>query len=178
VIDSARSITATPFGGEAHAAAVLDQDAQLDLALLATAEAFPDAASEMPGEARAAGSARRVALGDAASLAAGDEVLAVGSPLQMYFSVSHGVVSYVHRLFDGVDFVQTDAPINAGNSGGPLFDRHARVVGVISFILRDSQRLAFALPIERAVARFAAQLAAWPQQPRHEPALARARSLR
>jgi S1-C subfamily serine protease len=94
----------------------------------------------------------------------------------MYFSVSHGIVSYVHRFFDGVDFVQTDAPINAGNSGGPLFDRHARVVGVISFILRDSQRLSFALPIERAVARFAVQLAAWQHQPRTEPARAPAPS--
>jgi S1-C subfamily serine protease len=94
----------------------------------------------------------------------------------MYFSVSHGVVSCVHRFFDGIDYVQTDAPINAGNSGGPLFDRNARVVGVISFILRDSQRLSFALPIERAVARFAAQLSAWQQRPRHEPARARASS--
>jgi S1-C subfamily serine protease len=54
--------------------------------------------------------------------------------------------------------VQTDLPINEGNSGGPLVDREGRVVGIVSFILRESQGLSFALPIDRAVARFAAYL--------------------
>jgi len=142
VIDATHSITVTPFGGEPVVARLVDSDAALDLALLA-----------LPGPAKHA-----AALGSASSLAAGDEVLAVGSPRKMYFSVSRGLVSFPSRSLDGVDYIQTDLPINVGNSGGPLVDREGRVVGVVSFILKDSQGLSFALPIDRAVRRFAKYL--------------------
>jgi len=88
----------------------------------------------------------------------GDEVMAVGSPRKMYFSVSRGMVSLPNRFLDGVEYIQTDLPINVGNSGGPLVDNEGNVVGVVSFILRDSQGISFALPIDRAVARFGEHL--------------------
>jgi S1-C subfamily serine protease len=69
------------------------------------------------------------------------------------------MVSFPNRLLEGVEYVQTDLPINEGNSGGPLVNREGRVVGIVSFILRESQGLSFALPIDRAVTRFAAYLA-------------------
>jgi S1-C subfamily serine protease len=53
-----------------------------------------------------------------------------------------------------VQFLQTDLPINSGNSGGPLVDVDGRVIGVVSFILRDSQGISFSLPIDRALERF------------------------
>jgi len=102
-----------------------------------------------------AASGERAPLGAAAPVAVGDEVLAVGSPRKMYFSVSRGMVSFPNRYLDGVEYIQTDLPINAGNSGGPLVDREGHLVGIVSFILRDSQGISFALPIERALARFA-----------------------
>ena len=142
VIEGTHSINVTPFGGEAAAARVVDSDATLDLALLA-----------LPGPAEHAAT-----LGSASSLGVGDEVLAVGSPRKMYFSVSRGLVSFPSRSLDGVDYIQTDLPINVGNSGGPLVDREGRVVGVVSFIFKDSQGLSFALPIDRAVSRFAKYL--------------------
>jgi len=144
VIANTHTITVTPFGSEPRPARVLDSDAELDLALLSANVPAP-----------LADAAR---LGSAAALAVGDEVLAVGSPRKMYFSVSRGMVSFPNRLLEGVEYVQTDLPINEGNSGGPLVDREGRVVGIVSFILRESQGLSFALPIDRAVARFAAYL--------------------
>ena len=142
VVEGAKSISVTPFGAEVTPAELLDSDGELDLALLRVSAATPNSA----------------ALGTARSLGVGDEVLAVGSPRKMYFSVSRGMVSFPNRFLDGVEYIQTDLPINVGNSGGPLVDREGRVVGVVSFILRDSQGISFALPIERAVTRFAKHL--------------------
>jgi len=142
VIDATHTITVTPFGGEPALARVVDSDTVLDLALLA-----------LPGPAGPGAT-----LGSAGSLGVGDEVLAVGSPRKMYFSVSRGLVSFPSRSLDNVDYIQTDLPINVGNSGGPLVDREGRVVGIVSFILKDSQGLSFALPIDRAISRFARYL--------------------
>ena len=142
VVEGTRSITVTPFGVEPSVGEVLDIDDELDVALLRLSRPVPHAA----------------ALGSVRSLAVGDEVLAVGSPRKMYFSVSRGMVSFPNRFLDGVEYIQTDLPINVGNSGGPLVDREGRVVGIVSFILKDSQGISFALPIDRAVARFAKYL--------------------
>jgi serine protease Do len=145
VVSNAHSVTITPFGGAPISAKVLDTDADLDLALLSANLSNPlSVAAE---------------LGSAAPLGVGDEVLAVGSPRKMFFSVSRGMVSFPNRLLEGVEYVQTDLPINEGNSGGPLVDRQGRVVGIVSFILRDSQGLSFALPIDRAITRFSSFLA-------------------
>lgn len=142
VVEGTRSVTVTPFGSEPTPAEVVDTDDELDVALLALSRPAPQAA----------------ALGSVQTLAVGDEVLAVGSPRKMYFSVSRGMVSFPNRFLDGVEYIQTDLPINVGNSGGPLVDREGKVVGIVSFILKDSQGISFALPIDRAVARFAKSL--------------------
>ncbi|MEY2937342.1 MAG: hypothetical protein RL033_8091 [Pseudomonadota bacterium] len=146
VVENTRAITVTPFGGTATKAEVVDSDPVLDLALLRV---------ELPSPL-----ADAAVLGSAATLGVGDDVLAVGSPRKMFFSVSRGMVSFPQRPLDGVSYIQTDLPINEGNSGGPLVDREGRVVGVVSFILKESQGLSFALPIDRALTRFAPQLEA------------------
>lgn len=142
VVEGTRAITVTPFGIEPSPAQLVDSDADLDVALLRVPRAMPNAAD----------------LASSTSLAVGDEVLAVGSPRKMYFSVSRGMVSFPNRFLDGVEYIQTDLPINVGNSGGPLVDREGHVVGIVSFILRDSQGISFALPIDRALTRFAKHL--------------------
>jgi S1-C subfamily serine protease len=154
VVDGAKSISVTPFGTEAVSATVLDSDRELDLALLQLSSPLPNAAT----------------IGRSRSLGVGDEVMAVGSPRKMYFSVSRGMVSYPNRFLDGVEYIQTDLPINVGNSGGPLVDSDGSVVGIVSFILRDSQGISFALPIDRAVARFSEHLKIDPAQARSTPA--------
>jgi len=78
----------------------------------------------------------------------------MGAPRKMTFSLSRGVVSYVGRSFDGTQHIQTDISANSGSSGGPLLSSRGELVGISSFILRGSQGLAFAIPIDYAYRRF------------------------
>ena len=86
----------------------------------------------------------------------GDPVLAIGNPLSIGLSVSAGIVSALNRnIMDSPydDFIQTDAAINHGNSGGPLFNRSGEVIGIDSAIISPttgSVGLGFALPSNHA----------------------------
>jgi len=86
-------------------------------------------------------------LGDSRSLHPGDWVLAVGNPFGLASSVSLGVVSAVDRQLGGPydGFLQTDAAINPGSSGGPLFDLQGRVVGIATAYPRAAG-VGFAIP--------------------------------
>ncbi|MGH9518566.1 MAG: PDZ domain-containing protein, partial [Terriglobales bacterium] len=92
-------------------------------------------------------------LGDSRRLAVGDWVVAIGSPFGLDASVTTGIISALHRAMDPSqqfeDFIQTDAPVNPGNSGGPLIDLHGDVIGINTAIYSDGdayQGVAFALP--------------------------------
>jgi 2-alkenal reductase len=101
-----------------------------------------------------------VPLGNSATIAVGDPVAAIGSPFGNEDSLGVGVVSAVHRSIDSltsnfslVDAIQTDAPINHGNSGGPLFDARGRVIGINAQIRSESgnaEGVGFAVPINSA----------------------------
>src|SRR5918994_1787237 len=108
-----------------------------------------------------------VELGDSDAIAVGDPVLAFGSPLALANTVTAGIVSAVDRTIEANEnggpvryyaAIQTDAPVNQGNSGGPLDDGGGRVVGVNSVIRSvggsDTEAgnigLAFAIPINQA----------------------------
>jgi serine protease Do len=97
-------------------------------------------------------------LTDGSSLRPGEEVFAIGSPRRLPFTVSRGIVSYVGREMEGARYLQLDMAINDGNSGGPVLTRRGEVVGVMSFILRRSQGLAFALPVRYAQTAFPGRL--------------------
>lgn len=77
--------------------------------------------------------------GDSDSIRVGDHVLAIGNPMGLDFSVSAGIVSGRNRTLTGGydDFIQTDAAINSGNSGGPLLNMSGEVVGVNTLYLND-----------------------------------------
>jgi serine protease Do len=98
-----------------------------------------------------------VALGDASSIQVGDWVLAIGAPYGFEQSASQGIVSAKGRSLPGdgvVPYIQTDAAVNPGNSGGPLFDAAGRVVGINAQIYSQSggfQGLAFAIPVDVAL---------------------------
>ena len=102
-------------------------------------------------------------LGDSDKVRVGDEVLAAGAPLGLRSTVTHGIISALHRPIplsgDGsdtdtvIDAVQTDASINHGNSGGPLIDMDSQVVGINTAgkSLSDSASgLGFAIPVNEA----------------------------
>ncbi|MFN2467724.1 MAG: S1C family serine protease [Gaiellaceae bacterium] len=101
-----------------------------------------------------------VPLGDSSRVRVGEPVAAIGSPFGNENSLAVGVVSAVHRSIDSltseynlIDAIQIDAPINHGNSGGPLFDARGRVVGINAQIRSNSGRaegVGFAVPINSA----------------------------
>ena len=101
-----------------------------------------------------------VPLGDSSKVVVGEPVAAIGSPFGNENSLSVGVVSATERSiesltsnYDLVDAIQTDAPINRGNSGGPMFDARGRVIGINAQIRSESgnaEGVGFAVPINSA----------------------------
>ncbi|HEY3070257.1 MAG TPA: trypsin-like peptidase domain-containing protein [Gaiellaceae bacterium] len=101
-----------------------------------------------------------VPLGDSSRVVVGQPVAAIGSPFGRENSLSVGVVSATERSiesltssYDLVDAIQTDAPINRGNSGGPMFDARGRVVGInaqIRSVSGNAEGVGFAVPINSA----------------------------
>jgi S1-C subfamily serine protease len=101
-----------------------------------------------------------VPLGTSAAVVVGEPVAAIGSPFNEQSSLSVGVVSATARTIDSLtsgysvsDAIQTDAPINKGNSGGPLFDARGRVIGINAQIRSTSgtaEGVGFAIPIDTA----------------------------
>jgi len=100
-----------------------------------------------------------VSLGDSKSVRAGQWVVAIGSPFGFDHSVTAGIVSAIGRNFGGADqqyvpFIQTDVPINRGNSGGPLFNLGGQVIGINSQIFSNTggfMGVSFAIPIDIAM---------------------------
>ena len=139
VVDGARSLQVRLSDGRAFDARVLGSDAATDLAVLRL-----EGASDLP----------TVTLGDSTELRVGDWVVAIGSPMGLEHSASVGILSGRGRGSLGlyadsyIDFLQTDAAIAPGNSGGPLFDLSGRVVGITTAV--GSGGPGFAIPIDQA----------------------------
>ena len=77
----------------------------------------------------------------------GEKVFVIGNPLGLERSVTEGVVSHTDRNFEGKLYLQVDAAVNPGNSGGPLFNSKGEVIGVINMGVPSMQGLNFAIPI-------------------------------
>jgi serine protease Do len=122
VIEGADEISIEFFNGSSMDAEVIGIDKNTDIALLKVKADEP-----LPF----------VTFGDSDKMRVGDWVMAMGNPLGQGFSVSAGIVSARNRALTGTydDFLQTDAAINRGNSGGPLFNMAGEVVGVNTAIL-------------------------------------------
>jgi serine protease Do len=122
VIEGADDIEIEFFNHERLTAKLVGTDKKTDIALLKVESKTP-----LPA----------VPFGDSDKMRVGDWVLAMGNPLGQGFSVSAGIISARNRELSGTydDFLQTDAAINKGNSGGPLFDMNGEVIGVNTAIL-------------------------------------------
>ncbi len=137
VIDGADAIGVTLQDGSFLIAHLVGQDVPTDLALLKV-----DITQPLPA----------VALGDSANVELGAAVFAIGNPFGIGSSVTSGIVSALGRdIQEGPydSFIQTDAPINRGNSGGPLFDMAGSVIGINSAIYTPSGGsvgISFAIP--------------------------------
>jgi serine protease Do len=122
VIENADEIMIEFFSGQELDAEVVGTDPNTDIALLKV-----DPETPLPF----------VSFGDSDAMRTGDWVMAMGNPLGQGFSVSAGIVSARQRELQGAydDYIQTDAAINRGNSGGPLFNLDGEVIGVNTAIL-------------------------------------------
>jgi putative serine protease PepD len=141
VVDGAESVEATFSDGSSYEARVVGTDPSTDLAVL-----------DVDAPARLLDA---LALGDSDDLRVGDGVVAIGSPYGLEETVTSGIVSALHRRINApngysiADAIQTDAAINRGNSGGPLLNASAEVVGVNAQIESQSggnDGVGFAIP--------------------------------
>jgi serine protease Do len=141
VVDGAKEVTVKLSDHREYKAKVLGADKSSDIAVLKID------AHNLPA----------VTLGDSDKLGVGDYVLAIGEPFGLEETATAGIVSAKGRSLPGdgyVPFIQTDAAVNPGNSGGPLFDATGSVVGINAQIYSNSggfQGVSFAIPINLAV---------------------------
>lgn len=93
------------------------------------------------------GNYNQIALADSNDVQTGEKVIAIGNPLGLQFSVSQGIVSGIHRAGpNGLPaYIQTDASLNPGNSGGPLINKEGEVIGINNFKISEGESLGFAL---------------------------------
>ena len=141
VVKDAKTVTVRLADRREYAAKVLGSDVATDIAVLRIA------AQGLP----------TVRLGDPKLLQVGDPVLAIGAPYGLEQTATAGIVSAKGRSLPGdaaVPFIQTDAAVNPGNSGGPLFDAAGNVVGINAQIYSRSggfQGVSFAIPVDVAL---------------------------
>jgi len=144
VVDGADEVTVRLQDRRTLTAKVVGTDPKYDIALLKINDG---------------GSLPAVSIGDSRSLKAGQWVLAIGSPFGFDYTVTQGIVSAVGRNLGQQDqpytsFIQTDVPINRGNSGGPLFNLQGQVVGINSQIYSNTGNymgVSFSIPIDVAM---------------------------
>jgi serine protease Do len=151
VIHGARNITVTLSSGQItkkYPAELIDEAPELDFAILkiaANGEVFTPAS-----------------IGSSSQVSVGDEVLAIGSPFGLQQTVTFGIISNTRRTLTVgkktfTNFIQTDAPINPGSSGGPLINVNGEVIGITTAIYSPTQAfsgIGFASPIDPAKAAF------------------------
>ncbi len=138
VIEGADRITVRLADGRSLRAERIGSDPDTDIALIKVSSPRP-----LP----------HAILGDSDTLRVGEWVLAIGNPLAYEHTVTVGVVSFIGRkLFDSsLDrYIQTDAAINFGNSGGPLINSRGEVIGINAAISSRASNIGFAVPINQA----------------------------
>lgn len=142
LVAEARIVLVTVDGERTLAAETVGLDPVLDLALLRLGEVGPGLVA--------------APLGSSAPLEVGDEVLAVGNPFGLGRTATRGIVSALDRVVPVTTtswlspFVQTDAAVNPGNSGGPLVDACGAVVGITTGMLSEAENIGFAVPADAA----------------------------
>ena len=140
VVENASEVDVGLMDGNTFPAEIVGTDSATDLAVV-----------------RAATNGLPVAeLGDSDTLRVGQLVIAIGNPFGFQSTVSTGVVSALGRAMRSPtgrlieSIIQTDVPLNPGNSGGPLVDTRGRVIGVNTAIIRPAQGISLAIPVKTA----------------------------
>jgi len=155
VVDGANSITVQFWNGKTYKAKLVGSDSSTDLAVIRVSSAPSSILHPL-------------SLGNSSNVKVGDAVIAIGSPFGLAETVTSGIVSALGRSMEAPNnytipnAIQTDAPINHGNSGGPLISMSGDVIGVNAQIQSDSggsDGVGFAIPAS-TVSRVASQIVA------------------
>jgi len=130
VLSGARKISAITYEQKVFEATFIGYNSILDVALL-----------------KINGNFDYLKLDNSDNIQIGEKVIAIGNPLGLQFSVSEGIVSGTHRIGPSnlEAYIQTDAPLNPGNSGGPLINKKGKVIGINNFKIGSGESLGFAL---------------------------------
>ncbi len=139
VVEGASKITATDYDGNEHNATLIGYEESNDIAVL-----------------KVSGTFQAVQLGSSETLEVGDTLLIIGNALgELQYTLTQGVVSYLERAVttetgDVINMFQTDAAINSGNSGGPVFNSKGEAVGIASAKYASSsiEGLGFCIPVD------------------------------
>ncbi len=130
VLSQATQVESITYSQEILPTEFIGYDGVLDIALL-----------------KIEGDYNKLKLDDSENVEVGEKVIAIGNPLGLQFSVSQGIISAVHR--EGPNeikaYLQTDAALNPGNSGGPLINKKGKVIGINNFKIGGSESLGFSL---------------------------------
>lgn len=132
VIDNVWDVTVQNYEGDEFSATVLDMDEDKDIAVLVVEETLP-----------------YLPVADIDKTHIGSDVYAIGAPQSMSYTLTKGVLSAKEREVGDYTYLQTDAAINQGNSGGPLLNDQGQVLGVNSMKLLDSEGIGLAIPVTR-----------------------------
>jgi serine protease Do len=111
---------------------VIYLDTKYDLAFLRSPENH-----SMPEVSMAAGMKMRE----------GDRVIAAGHPFDLKFTATEGIISSLTHIEDEIHYIQHDAALNPGNSGGPLVDMRGKIIGINTFIIQNGNSIGFSLPV-------------------------------
>ena len=88
-----------------------------------------------------------VQLGQGSTATEGDQILAIGHPFGLKYTATQGIISNTMHEQNDINYIQHDAALNPGNSGGPLVDDLGRIIGVNTFIFKDGNNIGFSLPV-------------------------------
>ena len=131
VLDSPNNIVLTTYAGETHSAYLVGYDQDKDIAVLGVKDV----------------KFTPLTIADYNSLNTGDDVYAIGAPKSMAYTLTKGVISAKEREIGKYKYIQTDAAINEGNSGGPLLNDEGNVIGVNTLKMLDSEGIGLAIPM-------------------------------
>lgn len=132
VIDNLDKVIVKTYSGEEYEAFVVGVDNEQDIAVLGVD------GIEFP----------YLTVADGSSIKTGDDIYAIGAPKSMAYTLTKGVISAQNREIRGNRYIQIDAAINEGNSGGPLLNDSGQVLGINTLKMSDSEGIGLAIPME------------------------------
>ncbi len=134
VVRDNKQVVIDGFSFDKQKANIVFLDPRYDLAFIS-----PPSQHDMPA----------LTLGCDQKLNEGDTVTAIGHPFGISYSSTRGIISNLTHRSDDINYIQHDAALNPGNSGGPLLSNNGNVIGVNTFIIKDGNNIGFSLPVEQ-----------------------------